>query len=97
MPSQRDIKRRKLSVESTKQITRTMEMVATAKIRHATERIAAATPYSEAMVKTLSAVAAHSIGVEHPLLEEHEQKKAASSWSRTVAWPVDSTATCFAW
>ena len=44
MPSQRDIKRRKLSVESTKQITRTMEMVATAKIRHATERIAAATP-----------------------------------------------------
>ena len=29
------------------------------------------------MVKTLSAVAAHSIGVEHPLLEEHEQKKAA--------------------
>ncbi len=77
MPSQRDIKRRKLSVESTKQITRTMEMVATAKIRHATERIAAATPYSEAMVKTLSAVAAHSIGVEHPLLEEHEQKKAA--------------------
>ena len=77
MPSQRDIKRRKLSVESTKQITRTMEMVATAKIRHATERIAAATPYSEAMVKTLSAVAGRSIGVEHPLLEEHEQKKAA--------------------
>ena len=77
MPSQRDIKRRKLSVESTKQITRTMEMVAAAKIRHATERIAAATPYSEAMVKTLSGVAAHSLSVEHPLLEEHEDKKAA--------------------
>lgn len=77
MPSQRDIKRRKLSVESTKQITRTMEMVATAKIRHATERIAAATPYSEAMVKTLSGVAAHSLSVEHPLLEEHPEKKNA--------------------
>lgn len=77
MPNLHDIERRIKSVTSTKQITRTMEMVATAKIRHATERIAAATPYSEAMVKTLSAVAAHSIGVEHPLLEEHEQKKAA--------------------
>lgn len=77
MPSQRDILRRKLSVESTKQITRTMEMVATAKIRHATERIAAATPYSEAMVRTLAGVAAHSLSVDHPLLEEHEEKKAA--------------------
>ena len=68
MPNLHDIERRIKSVTSTKQITRTMEMVATAKIRHATERIAAATPYSEAMVKTLTAVAAHSIGVEQPLL-----------------------------
>lgn len=77
MPNLRDIKRRIGSVQSTKQITRTMEMVATAKIRHATERIVAATPYSEAMVKTLAGVAAHSLSVEHPLLEEHQEKKAA--------------------
>lgn len=77
MPSLRDIKRRIGSVQSTKQITRTMEMVATAKIRHATDRIEAATPYSEAMVKTLAGIAAHSLSVEHPLLEEHEEKKAA--------------------
>ena len=77
MPSLRDIKRRIVSVQSTKQITRTMEMVATAKIRHATERISAATPYSEAMAKTLAGIAAHSLSVEHPLLLEHEEKKVA--------------------
>lgn len=77
MPSLRDIKRRIVSVQSTKQITRTMEMVATAKIRHATERISAATPYSEAMAKTLAGIAANSLSVEHPLLEEHEEKKVA--------------------
>ena len=77
MASQRDIKRRIASVQSTKQITRTMEMVATAKIRHATDRVTAATPYSEAMVKTLSGLAAHSGSVEHPLLVEHEEKKNA--------------------
>ncbi len=77
MPSLRDIKRRIGSVQSTKQITRTMEMVATAKIRHATDRIEAATPYSEAMTKTLAGIAAHSLGVEHPLLVEREEKKTA--------------------
>ncbi len=77
MPNLRDIKRRIGSVQSTKQITRTMEMVATAKIRHATERIAAAQPYAEAMRKTLSGVAAHAGNVDHPLLLEHEAKKKA--------------------
>ncbi len=77
MPNLRDIKRRIGSVQSTKQITRTMEMVATAKIRHATERIAAAQPYAEAMRKTLSGVAAHAGNVDHPLLQEHETKKKA--------------------
>ena len=77
MPNLRDIKRRIGSVQSTKQITRTMEMVATAKIRHATERIAAAHPYAEAMRKTLGGVAAHAGNVDHPLLQEHEARKKA--------------------
>ena len=77
MASLRDIKKRKASVQSTKQITRTMEMVATAKIRHATERIAAATPYSKAMSATLKSIAEQSLSVEHPLLSEHEEKKHA--------------------
>ncbi|MCL1847069.1 MAG: ATP synthase F1 subunit gamma [Coriobacteriia bacterium] len=68
MPSLRDIKRRINSVQSTKQITRTMEMVATAKIRRATDRIIAATPYAVAMVEVLRSVATLSSGNENPLL-----------------------------
>ncbi len=77
MPNLRDIKRRISSVQNTKQITRTMEMVATAKIRHATERITAATPYAETMRKTLADVASQSTYIDNPLLMEHEVKKNA--------------------
>lgn len=68
MPALRDIQKRITSVQSTKQITRTMEMVATAKIRRATDRIVAATPYAMAMVEVLQSVARHSNGSESPLL-----------------------------
>lgn len=73
MPNLRDIKGRITSVESTRQITRTMEMVATAKIKKAQERIEAARPYALSMMEVLSNVARYAKGAEHPLLEEHEK------------------------
>ncbi|MDR1713415.1 MAG: ATP synthase F1 subunit gamma [Coriobacteriales bacterium] len=75
MPSLRDIQKRITSVQSTKQITRTMEMVATAKIRRATDRIIAATPYAMAMVEVLQALARRTSGYENPLLAEHAEVK----------------------
>jgi len=75
MPTLRDIKKRINSVESIKQITRTMEMVATAKIRRATDRIVAATPYSMVMVDVLQAIASRTSTIESPLLETHESIK----------------------
>ena len=44
MPNLHDIERRIKSVTSTKQITRTMEMVAADKIRRASERVESARP-----------------------------------------------------
>ena len=75
MPNLRDIKKRISSVESIKQITRTMEMVATAKIRRATDRIVAATPYAMAMVAVLESIAARAQASENPLLARHESVK----------------------
>ena len=72
MPNLHDIERRINSVKSTKQITRTMEMVAAAKIRRATERVEAATPYSTSMMEMLGHLAAQTSGSEAPLLEVHE-------------------------
>ncbi|MDR2109216.1 MAG: ATP synthase F1 subunit gamma [Coriobacteriales bacterium] len=75
MANLRDIKKRISSVESTKQITRTMEMVATAKIRRATDRIVAATPYALAMVEVLESIAERTAGAENPLLVKHPEIK----------------------
>lgn len=75
MANLRDIKKRITSVKSTKQITRTMEMVATAKIRRATDRVVAATPYSEAMLEMLGNLAGKAGEGSHPLLASHAEKK----------------------
>jgi F-type H+-transporting ATPase subunit gamma len=75
MANLRDMKKRITSVKSTKQITRTMEMVATAKIRKASDRVVAATPYSEAMLEMLGNLAGKSGEGSHPLLEAHPEKK----------------------
>lgn len=75
MANLRDIKKRIGSVESTRQITRTMEMVATAKIKKAQEKIEAARPYALAMMEVLGNVARNAKGAEHPLLVEHAERK----------------------
>ena len=75
MPNLHDIERRIKSVSSTKQITRTMEMVAAAKIRRATERVEAATPYSTSMVEILANVAERVGGSENALLQKHDEVK----------------------
>ena len=75
MPNLHDIDKRIKSISSTKQITRTMEMVAGAKVKHATERIFAATPYSESMTEMLQGVAERVQASENPLLEKRENVK----------------------
>ena len=75
MPNLRDIKKRIVSVHSTRQITRTMEMVATAKIKKAQERIESARPYALSMMEVLGNVARFAKGAEHPLLLEHEKRE----------------------
>jgi len=61
------------SVEKTRQITKTMEMVATAKIKRAQARIESARPYALKMVDVLNNVAQHVDPGSHPLLEAHEK------------------------
>lgn len=73
MPSLRDIKRRIVSVRKTRQITRAMRMVAAAKLRRAQEKILAARPYAEQMVRTAREVVAANTEVEHPLLVKRER------------------------
>lgn len=75
MPNLHDIERRISSVSSTKQITRTMQMVAAAKVRRANERVQDSTPYSESMVEMLANVAKRVGGSENALLRTHDEVK----------------------
>jgi F-type H+-transporting ATPase subunit gamma len=75
MPNLRDIKKRIGSVQSTRQITRTMEMVATAKIKKAQERIEAARPYALSMMELLGNVRRFASGASHPLLAAREDRR----------------------
>ena len=84
MPNLRDIKKRIESTSSTRQITRTMEMVSTAKIRKAQEAIESARPYALSMMEVLGNVALFVSGASHPLLEKH------GKFERIVVIPVTS-------
>ncbi|MDX6213656.1 MAG: F-type H+-transporting ATPase subunit gamma, partial [Frankiales bacterium] len=63
---QRVFRRRIRSVQSTKKITRAMELIAASRIVKAQQRVAAAKPYSDAITGVVSAVASQTT-VEHPL------------------------------
>src|SRR5512139_3202572 len=75
MPNLRDIKQRIVSVQSTRQITRTMEMVSTAKIKRAQERIESARPYALAMMELLGNVTRYAKGAAHPLLAQRDERQ----------------------
>jgi len=75
MPNLRDIKKRITSVQSTRQITRTMEMVSTAKIKRAQERIESARPYALAMMELLGNVTRYAKGAAHPLLAQRDERR----------------------
>jgi F-type H+-transporting ATPase subunit gamma len=72
MAQAREIRRRIKSVDNTRQITKTMEMVATAKIKRAQEQIEAARPYAFKMIEVLGNVAQDAQASQHPLLTVHD-------------------------
>ena len=56
MAKGRELKGRIKSVENTRKITRTMEMVATSKMKRAQDRVAAAKPYAGALRDVISSL-----------------------------------------
>jgi F-type H+-transporting ATPase subunit gamma len=65
----RDIQRRIKSVESTKKITKAMELIAASRIIRAERRVHEARPYSDAITRIIRDLAATAERFEHPLLE----------------------------
>src|SRR5436305_6747021 len=74
----REYRRRIKSVQSTKKITRAMELIAASRIVKAQQRIEQARPYADAITGVVSTVASQSGSVEHPLTTPRENPSRAA-------------------
>ncbi len=73
----RDIKRRIKSVNSTKQITKAMELVSSAKLRKAKEALEKTKPYFNSMEETIHGILQNTKGIKHEFLTQRDIKKTA--------------------
>jgi F-type H+-transporting ATPase subunit gamma len=77
LPDIRKVRRRIKGVQNIAKITRAMEMIAASKMRKTQERGLAGRPYSEKIRQVIADLAAlPDIGLQHPLLQRREVKKA---------------------
>ena len=70
MAKGRELKGRIKSVEGTRKITRTMEMVATSKLKRAQDRVVAARPYSQALGDVIGDLYSPDLAERFPLLRQ---------------------------
>ncbi len=75
--STKEIKTRIRSMESTKQITKAMEMVAASKLRHAQARVQNSRPYFEILYSTITDIVNSNTEFTSPYLTAREVKKTA--------------------
>ena len=78
MAKGRELKGRIKSVENTRKITRTMEMVATSKMKRAMDRVVAARPYARALGEVMSRLYSPELAERFPLLRQPAETKRAA-------------------
>jgi len=95
MPSTRELRRRIASTRSTRQITKALEMVSSAKMRKATQATLAGRPYAERVLRAIRDIAGDGHGeITHPLFKVSSQVEKvlviAISSSRGLAGGYDA-------
>ncbi len=70
MANPRELDKRRKSIRNIRKITRTMELIATARFRKAMDRANAATAYTNQIMKLVRDLTNAGVAVEHPLLEQ---------------------------
>jgi F-type H+-transporting ATPase subunit gamma len=78
MAKGRELKGRIKSVENTRKITRTMEMVATSKMKRAQDRVAAARPYAKSLGDVIASLYSPELAERFPLLRQPAQVRRAA-------------------
>lgn len=78
MANARALDKRRKSIRNIRKITRTMELIATARYKKAMDRASAATAYTDQITKIVKRLAAAGLDVKHPLLEARDTTKTAN-------------------
>jgi F-type H+-transporting ATPase subunit gamma len=78
MAQTRELKRRIRSIRKTRQITKTMEMVSTSKLKRASDRVHAARPYAERLGEVISRLMDPELRERYPLLRKPETVQRAA-------------------
>ncbi|HXT14591.1 MAG TPA: ATP synthase F1 subunit gamma [Gemmatimonadaceae bacterium] len=78
MAKGRELKGRIKSVENTRKITRTLEMVATSKMKRTQDRVGAARPYAEALREVIANLYSSELAERFPLLRQPTTVKRAA-------------------
>ena len=73
-----ELKGRIKSVENTRKITRTLEMIATSKMKRAQDRVIAARPYARALADVISSLYSKDLEGDFPLLRQPKVVKNAA-------------------
>jgi F-type H+-transporting ATPase subunit gamma len=69
MPSLIDLRRRIRAVKSTQQITKAMKMIAASRLKRAQDRVVAARPFAQRMLRVLNSLVSRVEADAHPLLK----------------------------
>jgi len=73
MAKARALERRRKSIRNIRKITRTMELISTARFKRAMDRAAAASAYTQQITALVANLARSGLEVSHPLFEPHEE------------------------
>src|SRR5437762_133616 len=75
MASTRALVKRRKAIRNIRKITRTMELIATARFKKAFDRASEAEAYTRKIAELAADLSASATNVSHPLLEKHEAVK----------------------
>ena len=78
MAKARALDKRRKSIRNIRKITRTMELIATARYKKAMDRATAATAYTRRITQVVADLAQAGLEVSHPLLDAHPETKTAA-------------------
>jgi len=78
MANPKELDKRRKSIRNIRKITRTMELIATARFKKAMDRASAASAYTDRITRLVSDLTKTGLEVSHPLLEQREETNRAA-------------------